>query len=117
MPGTVLLFSYGTLQKTSVQVATFGRELRGRKDGLAGYRLAQVPITDPALRASSGLSHNANAVPSPNPQDTVGGMVLEITEEELLAADGYEAPAAYKRTRVRLRSGNEAWIYVHRPGN
>jgi hypothetical protein len=28
MPATVLLFSYGTLQKTSVQIATFGRALK-----------------------------------------------------------------------------------------
>jgi len=42
-------------------------------------------------------------------------MVLEITEQELLAADGYEAPAAYRRVQVRLRSGDQAWMYVHRP--
>jgi hypothetical protein len=34
---TVLLFSYGTLQISSVQVATFGRELTGRADWLPGY--------------------------------------------------------------------------------
>ena len=115
MPAAVLLFSYGTLQKPSVQIATFGRELRGRSDELPGYRLVQVPIADPILRVASGLSHNANAIPSPHPEDTVEGMVLEITERELLAADSYEAPVGYRRVQVRLRSGDRAWIYVHHP--
>ena len=115
MPAPALLFSYGTLQKPDVQRATFGRALRGRKDGLPGYCLAQVAITDPALRAASGLSHNANALASPNPDDVVEGMVLEITQRELLAADGYEAPVEYRRVEVRLRSGDRAWVYVHQP--
>lgn len=37
---TVLLFSYGTLQHKDVQIATFGRELTGRKDSLLGYTRA-----------------------------------------------------------------------------
>ena len=115
MPTPVLLFSYGTLQKPGVQRATFGRDVQGRKDALPGYRLAYVPIADPALQAASGLSHNANAVPSPYPDDSVEGMVLEITQQELLAADGYEAPAEYRRIQVRLRSGDQAWVYVHQP--
>jgi gamma-glutamylcyclotransferase (GGCT)/AIG2-like uncharacterized protein YtfP len=115
MPTPVLLFSYGTLQKTGVQRATFGRDVQGRKDALPGYRLAQVPITDPNLRKASGLTHNANAVASSNPDDVVEGMVLEITQQELLAADGYEAPAEYRRIQVRLRSGDMAWVYVHQP--
>src|SRR5579871_1487612 len=36
-PTTVLLFSYGTLQEKNVQIATFGRELTGRRDALPGY--------------------------------------------------------------------------------
>jgi gamma-glutamylcyclotransferase (GGCT)/AIG2-like uncharacterized protein YtfP len=111
----ILLFSYGTLQKTSVQVATFGRALKRRADALPGYRIAEVAIIDPAIRVASGLSHNANAVPSPDPTDLVNGTVLEITEQELHAADKYEAPADYQRIRVTLQSGNQAWIYVHKP--
>ena len=38
-------------------------------------------------------------------------MVFEITVEELLHADKYE-PANYKRIKVKLESGKEAWIYV-----
>ena len=111
---TILLFSYGTLQRSAVQLATFGREFTSRPDALPGHRIAKVAITDPALRAASGLSHNANAVPSPDPADAIEGTVLEITEQELLAADKYEAPADYHRVRVTLQSGNQAWVYVHK---
>jgi hypothetical protein len=39
---TVLLFSYGTLQSSTVQLETFGRELVGYKDKLLNYRLAML---------------------------------------------------------------------------
>ena len=111
----ILLFSYGTLQRAAVQLATFGREFKSRPDALPGHRIAKVAITDPAVRAASGLSHNANAVPSPDPGDAIEGTVLEITEQELHAADKYEATADYHRIRVTLRSGNQAWVYVNEP--
>ena len=115
MPGaTVLLFSYGTLQKTSVQLATFGRELKGRSDALPGFTLRKVPIPAAIRHLSRGMRHNLNAVRSTDPGTVVEGMVLEITAEELAAADGYEAPARYHRMKARLRSGGLAWVYVHR---
>jgi hypothetical protein len=43
---SVLLFSYGTLQDQAVQLATFGRELKGRADSLPGYKQNWVEITD-----------------------------------------------------------------------
>jgi gamma-glutamylcyclotransferase (GGCT)/AIG2-like uncharacterized protein YtfP len=110
---SVLLFSYGTLQRKSVQIATFGRELTGRQDVLPGYTTGRVAITDPNEAAHIGDSHYANAEPSSNPEDTVPGTVFEVTEEELAAADQYEEPAAYRRIVVTLRSGDRAWVYVH----
>lgn len=41
-----LLFSYGTLQQEEVQIENFGRELKGTKDFLPSYVLAEVKITD-----------------------------------------------------------------------
>jgi gamma-glutamylcyclotransferase (GGCT)/AIG2-like uncharacterized protein YtfP len=109
---TVLLFSYGTLQKKEVQIANFGRELRGREDALPGYTRGLVPILDPEVVASSGESYYANAEPSANSEDLVRGTVFEVTEQELAAADQYEEPARYGRIFVTLRSGDQAWVYV-----
>jgi gamma-glutamylcyclotransferase (GGCT)/AIG2-like uncharacterized protein YtfP len=50
-------------------------------------------------------------VPSDDPVHEVRGMVFTITPEELAAADSYETKD-YKRVRVRLGSGGEAWVYV-----
>ena len=104
------LFSYGTLQQESVQLANFGRRLNGRADVLAGWRLSTVQITDPEVLAQSGLAVHKILVPG-KPADEIDGVVFEITPEELKAADGYETDA-YKRVKVRLRSGAEAWVYV-----
>jgi gamma-glutamylcyclotransferase (GGCT)/AIG2-like uncharacterized protein YtfP len=109
---TVLLFSYGTLQDKSVQIANFGRELTGREDALPGYARRMVAIVDPKVVALSGESHHANAEPSSNPEDAVSGTVFEITEQELAAADKYEEAAEYRRISVTLRSGDQAWVYV-----
>ena len=109
---TVLLFSYGTLQNKDVQIANFGRELTGREDALPGYARRLVPITNPEVVASSGETHYANAEPSSNPEDAVSGIVFEITEQELAAADRYEEDAEYRRISVALRSGAKAWVYV-----
>ena len=100
--GTVSLFSYGTLQQKEVQVATFGRPLTGHKDLLPGYHRA---IT----QAGEVLYYNIE--PSSDPVDIVSGTVFEITEQELAAADSYEKGRGYRRTRVTLRSGVEAWTY------
>ena len=48
------LFSYGTLQQPTVQIATFGHELQGRSDTLIGYVLTEVEITDEYVIQLSG---------------------------------------------------------------
>src|SRR5688500_5267411 len=98
-----LLFSYGTLQDTAVQLATFGRELTGRKDALPGYTQGFV---------RSGDAEYLNAVPAPSADDSVEGVVFEVTDAELDAADRYEEDADYRRIVVKLRSGAEAWVYI-----
>ncbi len=104
------LFSYGTLQQETVQLANFGRRLTGTPDAVLGYKMASVRITDEAVIATSGLAVHRILVPG-NSLDTVEGMVFEITTEELAAADEYEADD-YKRVKLKLRSGKEAWVYV-----
>jgi gamma-glutamylcyclotransferase (GGCT)/AIG2-like uncharacterized protein YtfP len=107
----VRLFSYGTLQDSAVQLANFGRLLKGTADVLPRYRIAMIAIKDAAVIATSGKSHHAIAEPSGNPADEVPGMVFEITRDELAAADRYEV-ADYTRVQVLLKSGLHAWAYV-----
>ncbi|HLW73795.1 MAG TPA: gamma-glutamylcyclotransferase family protein [Gammaproteobacteria bacterium] len=104
------LFSYGTLQQETVQLANFGRKLKGRADVVVGWRLASIEINDPMVVGLSGLALHKILVPG-EPSDEVDGVVFEISPEELEAADAYETDA-YKRVEVRLRSGTEAWVYV-----
>ena len=104
------LFSYGTLQKENVQLALFGRVLQGTRDTLNGYKVSEVEITDEAFLATGEQSRQRIVTPSSDPNDRIEGTVLELTPEELRAADRYE-PAIYKRIKVTLTSGREAWIY------
>lgn len=108
---TVLIFSYGTLQDRAVQLANFGRELRGSADSLPGYSTSLIAIRDTAVIATSGKTHHTIVERSGNPADEVPGMVFEITPDELAAADRYEV-SEYTRVTVMLRSGLQAWAYV-----
>ena len=105
-----LLFSYGTLQQDGVQIASFGRLLKGRRDALPGWRQATVEITDPDVLARSGKTHHPIVMPG-RKDDAVEGTVFEITPAELAAADRYEV-SDYKRIAAPLKSGVTAWVYV-----
>jgi gamma-glutamylcyclotransferase (GGCT)/AIG2-like uncharacterized protein YtfP len=97
------LFSYGSLQQSEVQVATFGRTLSGRRDALTGFEIAS------AQRAGKQL---ATVVRSPRGDARVAGTVFEISAGELAAADEYERADDYVRISVTLASGADAWMYV-----
>jgi len=105
-----LLFSYGTLQQDSVQMASFGRLLKGRADTLPGYRQTLIAITDPEVVRTSGKAYHPIVAPG-DAGDCVPGTVFEITAEELAAADRYEV-SDYKRVAARLASGVTAWVYI-----
>lgn len=107
----VLLFSYGTLQDKAVQLANFGRELTGQHDAMLGYTKSWVEITDPEVLATSGKTHHPIVAPTTENGHSVEGMVFQITEKELAAADAYEV-SDYKRVSVALASGLTAWVYV-----
>ena len=108
---TELLFSYGTLQQPEVQRATFGRELPGRHDAIVGYDLDYVTITDPRVITTSGSDRHPILRPIDRADAHVDGMVFEISETELAAADEYEVND-YRRIAVPLASGATAWVYV-----
>jgi len=105
------LFSYGTLQLPSVQHATFGRALSGASDMLAGYSLSALPISDASVVATSGEASHPIIRATHDPSDIVKGTVFKVTMRELEAADAYEVDD-YRRARVVLASGEEAWVYV-----
>lgn len=105
------LFAYGTLQKEKTQIDLFGRILQGTSDTLRGYKVSTVEIRDESFLANGEEKHQLTAVPTADKNHSIKGTVFEITEEELRLADKYE-PDGYKRIKVTLESGTEAWIYV-----
>jgi gamma-glutamylcyclotransferase (GGCT)/AIG2-like uncharacterized protein YtfP len=104
------LFSYGTLQQPGVQMASFGRLLKGAPDALPGWKKEMVEITDAEVFAQSGERFHPIVVPGAA-GDEVEGLVFEITADELASADRYEVND-YKRIAVTLKSGLEAFAYV-----
>jgi len=105
------LFSYGTLQNNQVQIDLFGRILSGSKDILQGFKLAVIEITDEVFLSRGEQNTQRIAIATGDPQDQIEGMVFEVTVNELLHADKYE-PSDYKRVKVTLASGKQAWVYA-----
>jgi gamma-glutamylcyclotransferase (GGCT)/AIG2-like uncharacterized protein YtfP len=105
------LFSYGTLQKEKVQIELFGRILQGSGDTLRGYKVSTIEIKDKSFISKSEQKYHLIAIISKDKNDIIKGTVLEITEEELFVVDKYE-PDGYRRVKLVLESGKEAWIYV-----
>jgi hypothetical protein len=110
-PADEALFTYGTLRFPSVQRDTFGRLLDGEEDVLPGYTVDYVEIDDPRVVDVSGASVHPILRETGDPRDKVMGMLVWLTEAELEAADEYEV-ALYRRVRVALGSGRDAWVYV-----
>ena len=105
------LFSYGTLQKEKVQMELFGRLLNGAKDILKGYKLSSIEIKDESFLAKGEEKFQLTLIPSKDDADFIEGTVFEISEVELFLSDKYE-PENYKRVKIVLGSGKEAWIYA-----
>lgn len=109
---TAPLFSYGTLQQATVQLARFGRRLTSQPDRLPGYRLGWTEIADADVVDLSGSARHPIARTG-DPSDQLDGLVLDLTPRDLASADDYET-IDYQRTWCRLDSGREAWVYVAR---
>jgi hypothetical protein len=107
-----LLFSYGTLQQDNVQLATFGRVLRGERDELVGFEQTLVKIEDESVVSTSGKTHHPNVSYNGRNESRVRGTAFEITDAELASADHYETLGGYQRVAVVLASGKQAWLYV-----
>tara|TARA_R110002051_G_scaffold138637_2_gene211421 strand:+ start:2025 stop:2339 length:315 start_codon:yes stop_codon:yes gene_type:complete len=95
------LFSYGSLQKTKVQLALYNRKLVGFEDILLGYKLSKQKIESkyPIIYKTEDFNTK------------ISGMVYEVSNQELLKTDDYEGDF-YKRIQIKLESGIIAWCYV-----
>jgi len=107
------LFAYGTLQLEKAQLETFGRRLDGEPDALHGYKLVMVTITDEDFVIESGTANHRSLQFTGNSTDVIEGFVFKVTGNELEQADSYE-PEGYERVKVQLRSGANAWVFVHK---
>ena len=107
-----LLFSYGTLQLRSVQLAIFGRVMAGEPDAVVGFEVAEVQILDPLVIASSRCDRHPVLVPATGSgPGEVLGTLFRLNDADLQAADEYEVDA-YVRVQVPLRSGRTAFVYA-----
>ena len=111
MSADIPLFSYGTLQRLDVQLATYGRPLEGVPDALIGYRLEVLPDRDPDAVRISGTKTHMVIRKTGDPADRVAGVVFLLTAEELAATDKYEG-SDYARAELTLESGRRALVYV-----
>jgi len=105
MKTMIKLFTYGTLQHDDIQENIFGRILQGIPETLIGYALREIQIEE-----EFGIVHYPIIVETHNPEDTINGIVYEITTKELHQADLYEG-SHYKRVEVHLHSNQKAWAY------
>ncbi len=105
------LFSYGTLQMEQVQLDTFGRLLKGKKDVLRKYIIKDLKITDPNVIKSSGTDVHPILEYTGSQNDFVKGTIYEISDKELKLADSYEVDD-YQRQLLTFESGAKAWVYL-----
>jgi gamma-glutamylcyclotransferase (GGCT)/AIG2-like uncharacterized protein YtfP len=96
---TEQLFVYGTLLEPAIQKRVFGRITSGQPDKLAGYKKDCV-----------WLAGNEYPIIRPKAGGIIEGAVLSVTLAELALIDQYEGDA-YQRHKVRLVSGQQAWVY------
>lgn len=99
-PADLNLFAYGTLRDASIQQSVFGRRLSGDPDGLTGWRRGQVMIEGQVYPMAE-----------PDAASELDGRLYQLTQDDLARADAYEGET-YRRIRVTLTSGRQAWFYV-----
>ena len=108
---TEQLFSFGTLQNPKTQLDLFGRTFNASVDILRGYKTVTIEIKDEAFLSKGEEKYQQTLIQTNNNNDCIKGIVLELTNEELLLADKYE-PENYKRIKVEKKKGKETWVYI-----
>jgi gamma-glutamylcyclotransferase (GGCT)/AIG2-like uncharacterized protein YtfP len=100
------LFAYGNLREEDIQETVFGRLLTGIPETLMGYAVKQIKIEE-----EYGIESYPIIEATQNTQDTISGMVYDVSVEELQLADRYEGKH-YKRIQVQLKSNQAAWAFT-----
>jgi len=106
-----LLFSYADMRDPQLQQDMFGRVLPAEPDTLPGYAADYVEIDDIRFSDRTGRIVHPQLRRTGNPRDKIVGAVLRLTVTELEAADEFQM-AMFRRARVTLGSGREAWVYL-----
>lgn len=99
------LFAYGSLQNEDIQKDLFGRILEGTPETLIGYVIKQIQIEE-----EFGIVNYPIITQTENQEDTINGIVYDISTKELHQSDLYEG-LHYKRVEVQLQSKQKAWAY------
>jgi gamma-glutamylcyclotransferase (GGCT)/AIG2-like uncharacterized protein YtfP len=99
---TERLFVYGSLIDPEVRRAVLKRDVEVIPDSVRGYRLARIWY---------GNDTYPVVIEDRDCEEIIEGGVISVTEDDLVALDRYEGPY-YRREKVRLRSGQETWVYV-----
>ena len=99
------LFAYGSLKDKEIQETIFGRVLMGTDDKLIGYAVKKIQIEE-----EFGVIQYPIITATQNPEDSISGILYQISPRELQLADTYEG-MHYKRTQVQLESNETAWTY------
>lgn len=99
------LFAYGSLREEEVQKTVFGRILTGITGKLEGYAVKIIEIEE-----EFGLEEYPIIVPSEDTNDSIDGILYELTMDELSLSDTYEGNS-YTRIQVQLRSSRVVWVY------
>ena len=96
------LFVYGTLKDSKVQEDLLHMHVNGNRDLLRGFRSGNVHIEN---RDYKIIEEDSDS------KETIEGLVLELSMNKLRVLDKYEGKN-YRRKKVKLTSGNEAWAYI-----
>jgi hypothetical protein len=105
------LFSSGLLQNPAVQLSTFRRLLKGEPDELFCYEQEWLTLANPPSGETTDQTRYAVVRFTGRADTLVQGTVFEVSEAELVVADGAE-PTEYGRIIVTLASGKEAWVFA-----
>ena len=96
------LFVYGTLKDPKLREQVLHIHVNGNRDLLTGFRLKDTRIGDEDYKIIEEDSDSS---------ETIEGLVLELDMNKLRLLDTYEGKD-YRRKKVKLASGSEAWAYI-----
>ncbi|MDO3694720.1 gamma-glutamylcyclotransferase family protein [Wenyingzhuangia sp. chi5] len=96
------LFTYGTLQDESVQLALFNKTLKGSIDSIIGFEKQEITL-DGVIYPILVKNNKSTKV--------IKGTCYDLSDQEILICDEYEGNE-YKRIVIELCSGIEAWVYI-----